>query len=606
MNVSAAVVLVWGRGVSAPPGNHRVVLWENSPEEEQHVSLPQIIHSNPAYWQSEYARWLRDVGSTYVDTPEARKFEAKHGGLSYWWMSLPTHFTFTRQSVPYAVLRLMALCDVLHEAKPARVVMAGLPSAVEAVLKRWGEDRGVAVEAIDDHASSLPTSTESDKANRLAGLKYVLSSLRHHGLHFRKPHGDGLVVVDYLTDLQGDRDGYTSRFWGPLISLLETSISTLWLHQAVRSSSPLTSRNMRKLTRSLSASSERHFLMQDALSPKTLARALLTLYRIWILGKSAWLQVSFRDHDRGIDLRPVVQNSWFEDHQGTTAGMNALNIQLIYSAVARTDGPALYLMENQPWEMALLNAWQHKEKPIHGFVHSLVREWDLRFLVPNYGPVGTRRVKPPTPDKCLVGSRTEAQILSLNGYLGKDVVEVEALRFLGTEFELEVPLVTNEPARVLVLGEYDLQTHNNVLSLIMKSDLPDVQVVLRPHPSRSVARETLPEVIELSSETSLIQDLSRCDLVIATTTSTAIQAVVTSRKPMILIRDRSVLDGTNIDVASYFPLSSQARISRALIDKALTVGTVTEYGKGDQHLDAELGRWKNWIGSIRSSGGLEK
>jgi len=253
-----------------------------------------------------------------------------------------------------------------------------------------------------------------------------------------------------------------------------------------------------------------------------------------------------------------------------------------------------------------LNAWQHKEKPIHGFVHSLVREWDLRFLVPNYGPVGTRRVKPPTPDKCLVGSRTEAQILSLNGYLGKDVVEVEALRFLGTEFELEVPLVTNEPARVLVLGEYDLQTHNNVLSLIMKSDLPDVQVVLRPHPSRSVARETLPEVIELSSETSLIQDLSRCDLVIATTTSTAIQAVVTSRKPMILIRDRSVLDGTNIDVASYFPLSSQARISRALIDKALTVGTVTEYGKGDQHLDAELGRWKNWIGSIRSSGGLEK
>ena len=504
------------------------------------------------------------------------------------------------------VLRLMALCDVLHEARPVRVVMAGLPSAAEVVLKRWGEDRGVAVEARGDHTSFSRTSTESDKTNRLSGLKYVLSSLRHHGLHFRKPHGDGLVVVDYLTDVQGDRDRYTSRFWGPLISLLEISISTLWLHQAVRGSSPLTSRNMRRVTRKLSASSERHFLMQDALSPKTLLRAVLTLYRIWILGKSAWLQVSFRDHARGIDLRPVVKNSWYEDHQGTTAGMNALDIHLINSAVARIDGPALYLMENQPWEMALLNAWQLKGKPIHGFVHSLVREWDFRYLVPNYGPVGTRRVKPPIPDKCLVGSRTEARILSSNGYLGKDVVEVEALRFLGTESEVEVPLVTNDPARALVLGEYDLQTHNNVLSLVMKSDLQDVQVVLRPHPSRSVTRETLPEFIELSSGTSLIQDLARCDLVIATTTSTAIQAVVTYRKPMILLRDRSVLDGSNIELATYLPLSRHARISRALIDEALTVGTVAKYGNCDQHLDAELGRWKNWIGSMRSSGALEK
>ena len=602
MNPGDDVIRVWGHTRCPPPDGADVVLWAQFASDGVQSSLPDIVHSNSTHWKSEYARWMRDVGTSYLCTLPAKEFSRRHSGLSYWWMTLPTEFTFTRSSVAYTVMRLMALCDLLDERQPGQVILTGLPDSVEEVLQQWGRHRGVVVDTDLSGNCECASRTNQETPKSFAGLRYILSSLKHYGLRRRGPAGTGLVVIDYLTETPSNEKFYASRFWGPLVPVLEDSGPVTWLHHGTRDSSSTRTSTRRNYARGISREGSRHLLIQDALTPRVLIRALASFHAIRKIGVQAWSHVSFADQLRRIDLRPLIKDAWNEDHLGTRAGMNALDLHLMDSAVSRVDGPALYLMENQPWEIALLHAWKNsRQAPISGFVHSIARDWDLRLMLPRYAPVGAQQLRPPLPSLCLVGSASEASTLSANGYGPECVVEVEAVRFLRDESWDEPHRERRIGPRVLVLGEYDKESNAVLAEFLKASDLAPLEVVFRPHPSCAPDELGLPDYVAISKRPGLQSDLAACDAVIASTTSSAVKAVAKLRIPIVLVRDGSLLDGSDIDNAAHIRVSPATVANSSLLEDAEAMLKHMNVEHADQHFDHNLDRWKRLIRGMRSS-----
>lgn len=592
-------LIIWGHSHCQPPRNKRVVLWGRFADHGEHVSLPEMIHGSPDRWKAEYARWLRDAGSSYVLTPQARLFEQRHGGLSYWWMTLPTAFAFSRESVPYAVLRLMALVDFLKTEKPKKIVLESIPNPVREVLEGWGLASGVRVEIAESLSCLCPDASQGPKKRPFSTIRYLLSVLVRFSRRSVPPAGSGLAVFDYLTVTPDERIAYGSRFWGPLEPLLKKSLPTIWLHFYTPDTGKRTTLKAQKFDPQTSHHESRHFLLQNALTVRTWTRALVTLRSIRKIGRKAWPMASFIDSQRGIDLRPLVASRWEEDHRGTRAAVNALDVHLMASSVSRLTGAALYLMENQPWEVALLHAWKKQNRmPISGFVHSRAREWDFRYLLPLYGPIGSPPVWAPMPDQCLVGSSRESQIMQANGYSRHKICEVEALRFLATERPSPYSSSVTESVRVLVLGEYDDESSAQLAHVLRMSDSSGLHFAFRPHPSRKESNLALPTGASLSLEPSLSSALKHCDAVIAYSTSTAVHAAVQLGKPVIVIQDGAVLDGLDLPPSSVFRVPLGTPISPQTIADCIRISTVNASENASQHLDNELHRWGSWIEEV--------
>ena len=585
-------VTVWGHTQPPPSLEHDTILWARFGDGQGQTSLPTLIHSDRSFWKSQYCEWLRAVGDSYEATRQARRFREHHAGLSYWWMTLPTEFTFTRDSTAYAMLRLMALVDVLEGVGPAVVRLDGLPPQVMACIEPWCRERGIEVETAPSKRSRNSRNAMTTVRARSDARRYLLSTYARYAPAKAPLPPLTPVVVDYFDNVRPDVPDYSSHYWGPVVSLLVGSRAAHWRHIDVRSAVLPTPASARALAQRLSPEG-RHALVQDAMSTKLLRRSLGTLRQIEAIGRDAWQSVSFVDASRGIDARALLADSWRECHAGTSAAVNALNIHLMDELAAAASGPALYLMENQAWEIALLHAWRHhRTSPIAGFVHSLARDWDLRYALPLCGPVDGSM--PLMPDQCLVGSTHEAAVLVEDGYAASMIVEVEAVRFLGGDAARRQPARASGPTRLLVLGEYDPHSNGLLMQALHAGDLEGLAVSYRPHPSRQDAASVLPAGVALSTQPVVTDALAQCDAVVGMGTSTAVLTAVQSGVPVITLQDATVLDGSVVDPDSVLQVPASARIDLGLIERAIdAAGRATT--RREQHRDPALPRWRAWL-----------
>jgi surface carbohydrate biosynthesis protein (TIGR04326 family) len=394
---------------------------------------------------------------------------------------------------------------------------------------------------------------------------------------------------------------FDSQYWGPLPEVLARDGRTVsWRHIDVRSSDLPTISAAQRLVEALdSTGNDGHSLVQDQVSLSTAASAARNLRRIGGIGCDAWESIDFRDGNRDLDLRPLAFDAWNEHHFGVTAAANALWVSLFDEMFKGDSGPLIYLMENQPWEVAMLHARRsHGESQTIGFVHSFVREWDLRFALPSYGPLGPNSVSAPAPSRCLVGSQREAEILLEDGVVAESILEVEALRFLSEE-EVGTPNEKRKRVRILALGEYDIETDRQLLQFVSRSlaDL-DVEVAYRPHPSRPVDAEALPAGVSLSVDSSLAQALCASDVVVAMNTSTAVLAAQAADRPIVMVRDGRVLEGTPVRASSVAALlSPDGQLDAATLGRAVRSRSVSEPDLR-QHLEPTLPRWRSLLESL--------
>ena len=162
---------------------------------------------------------------------------------------------------------------------------------------------------------------------------------------------------------------------------------------------------------------------------------------------------------------PLFRRDWERSFFGVEAIQNSLTLNLFEKAFADLPKQSIgvYLQENQGWELGMIHSWRdNAHGELIGFPHATVRFWDLRYFFDQRSYCRSQ-VALPMPDFVAASGKSVKSIYLESGYPAKDLVEVEALRFLYLDKANNKQLLSTSFAgkrsKILILGITYLQTH---------------------------------------------------------------------------------------------------------------------------------------------------
>jgi len=624
-------LLLWCSPEHQPPPGVQTVYWAQYISKQErdagNISLPELINKDASYWKPRYLSWIDGVGkgpcgdTTVVDALVIRP------GLSYWWMTIPSEFSFSPTSIAYATLRLWALAQIADANSVQEVRVAGADAALQEALALWCNKTGRQITIIPGHVTdkdkSQSESLRSRIKKRLPSLVIGLGHMvRQYHIYFalhRNQHShknvsepaitifDDLAHCNIAAAHQGD---YEPHYWGPLTQVLEDSALMInWVHVDLRTSAVPTVEDAKNVVADLNRGrkSSHHLLLQNFLSIKVTVKAVIVYFRIRRITRKVASDIKWIDPTSKIDVTALVVSDLASDFRGFGAARNALWIclfeALMKSLPRQTAG--IYLMENQPFELALMNAWKSRPHgPTIGFAHGPVREWDLRYAL-GTAPVPAVDAKNlPRPTLMGLNGPLAEKTMLANGVRPEHLAAVEALRFESgsavVKHSKSAAVDASSPLRILMLGEYGAaMSQRQVVTLTdLTRLLPDDTVLtFRPHPGGTVKPEHLPQGVHLSQGGKLVLDLDACDVVITSNVSNAALDACLHGLPVIMQGDGQVLNGTPLPPeANVRMVTSAADIVTALseiksVDRGSTITPESVF-----NLDPNLSKWRTLLG----------
>jgi len=559
---------------NVPPPGYLTVYWAQYISERErkagNISLPEMVNENATYWKPRYLSWLDSVGKISCGPTTAVDALLIRPGLSYWWMAIPSEFSFSSTSIAYATLRLWALAEIADAHNVEELHVEGADVSLEEVLTLWckGTKRQITFisRCIANKNASQNQTIFSDVKKRLPpiikGLGYlVVQYLRYFTLHrhqrpLKNVDDPSLTVVDYFANFDVEaalESSYASNYWGPLTEILpQLELGVNWIHIDVPSEALPDVRSARAAIRGLNKGnrSSNHVLIHDYLTLRVVFKAVAQYMRMRRITRQVLKRLLWEDAVSGLDVGPLVKSRLHADLRGMGAAKNSLWLSLFEEALPSptSQDACIYLMENQPWELALLHAWTIRGGgPTVGVAHVPVRTWDFRYALGSSTVSKANMQSLPRPSQVAVIDPASEDVMIANGLEPSEIVKVEALRFLSRASTATTASYKRAEVRVLVFGEYDalmcaiqLQLLEELASMV--SD--NYTFTFRPHPVSGIRQWNLPLGVSLSRALSVGKDLAECDVVICSNVSSASLDASLIGIPILMLRDGRVFNGS--------------------------------------------------------------
>ena len=626
-------LLLWCSPEHAPPAGHFTVYWaqyiSGQERKKGNTSLPEMINDNVSYWKPRYLSWLESVGkspygsTTVVDTLLIRP------GLSYWWMTVPSDYSFSTTSIAYATLRLWALVQIADDHNVEELEVHGADAELKEVLTLWCNRTGRQITFVRGHTTNKNESqiqtTSSHVKRRLPplvrGISYIaLQYLRYftwrrHKLSPETVDHPALTVVDYFANLDAvaAREGtYTSNYWGPLTQIIPLLGKTVnWIHIDVRSSALPDVHSAREAIRGLNRgnSSSTHVLLQDYLTLRVAFKAAAQYLRIRRITKQVATQIPWTETVSGLDVSPLIRSRLNSDFQGKGAASNALWLSLFEEALPLrpAQDSCIYLMENQPWELALLQVRMTRGAgPNIGVAHVPVRTWDLRYALGSSAGRAENGRTLPVPSHVTVTDPKSETVMIANGLEPSTIRKAEALRFLSRNSTTTDSSENRTDAftgrRLLVLGEYDFLMCAKQLQILEELVLLAEEkwvFSFRPHPANPISQDDLPVGVSLSEAHTVGEDLAKCHVVLCCNVSSAALDANLQGIRILMFRDGRQFDGNLLKTGPTMQYVSNARDVKASLRDPISVGMSRSVeGIYPLHSEGELTRWRALLASL--------
>jgi surface carbohydrate biosynthesis protein (TIGR04326 family) len=593
------------------------------------ISLPEMINEDVDYWKPRYMSWLESVGKSPCGNATAVDTLLIRPGLSYWWMTIPSEYAFSASSIAYATLRLWALVQIADAHHVEELQVNGADEALEEVLKIWCNKTGRQITFLRGQGANKDESQNHTTISHIKrklpslikGLGYLaVQYLRYHMWRRHKLFSDAtnkpaLTVVDYFAslDVQAAREAtYISNYWGPLIQILPQAGKTVnWIHIDVRTAALPDVHSAREAIRGLNRgeTSASHVLLQDYLTLRVAFKSALQYLRIRKITKQLGTTIPWTDSVSRLDVSPLVRSRLNSDFQGVGAASNALWLSLFEAALPLQTAQDLciYLMENQPWELALLRARMARGAgPNVGVAHVPVRAWDLRYALGS-SSVGAKNVRTlPMPSHVTVTDPMSETVMISNGLEPSTIRNVEALRFLSYPSK-DIASLCNltigfASRRLLVLGEYDLLMCAKLLQMLEElvlSTEAEWVFSFRPHPANPISQDDLPFGVSLSEAQTVGEDLAKCDVVLCSNVSSAALDANLQGIPILMLRDGRQFDGNLLQIGPTMQFVSNAKdVNASLRDPKFVGRSTSEDGIYPMHTKGDLARWRALLASL--------
>ncbi len=611
-------VVIWDHPDEPPATDCTIVYWSKffTPAHSHgEISLPRYVEDNDDKLKERFLAFVREVGESQIADKSIIEHLRVLPEFSYWWMTLFACKRWSTTSNIIEAVRLLALEDILKDTKPTKISFATERRAVKNIIREWCARSGVEFQSLPTPSSStFYRAQPSVLIPRPVSAALVLA--REVARRIRAPKRTPLldnsvdvVLIDFFSRLDPTfmaTGKYRSGFWNILTDTLDDAQHTsLFLHQFVAGSLTPNRQAASQFMDGLNSVSttQQHFLLDARLSVGVTAKAILVYLRLLKARfRIRKIKHSFSPSGSQLDLWKLFKEEWLDSLSGSTAILHSLTISELHSVIERLPPcrRILYLMENQPWEMAFVQLWKHRRsEPLIGVPHSSIRYWDLRFFSDSGAHRAEPYARPPIPSVVAANGPGARKSLDKSGIPAEHIVEVEALAYLYLE---EVRRTagrharSNASMRVLVLGDF-LHYQNVALLTMLHNSLILTQqqliVTVKPHPLCLIDQRDYP-LLQFNIDTRpLSKQLSECDIVLAANGTSASAEAHQYGLPVITILNGETFNFSPLrGVLGAVFVDSPAHLAHAL-DRVV----LNDHAQRADYffVDTSLQRWKHLL-----------
>lgn len=607
---SKSDVLIWDSELPAPSNYQLVVLWQQFADKGQEVSrisLPEYIELHADRLHDRFLGFVHDVGNTQLKGKSVQDHLTVTPSMSYWWMTLFASTRWNDSSRTTEAIKLIALEEILNNRSWVELELVSGDRSIQHSVQR------LCVANRKSFTSNLILKQKKKRLGiirkfslvvsaHLVLIRQVLRLVSVRPLHLTSKSSE-IMIFDYLMrfDVGESRDGnFVSQYWNLLIDKFSKKrLKATWVHQFIDSAATPTAKSAQQLLSKINKKEKTaHYLFESRLSLRIVAQALKTYWRlVFSVPNSAAMSRVFVPSESKLDLWPLFAHEWDQSLLGTTAMRHCILISTIQSSLAKIPHCPLgiYLMENQPWEMALIEAWKaNGHGQLIGVVNAPIRFWDLRHFVDrrSISNDGMNRIRfRPTPDRIAVNSLISRTLLEKSGVSPEKIVDVEALMYQYLDRPVEID---EQPADdLLILGDFFTLPTHRLLNVVQESlsKMPNIgKVWFKPHPFDS-GPWPINESLGIVITNDLLPDIfKKCSIVIAASSSTSSLEAYCANKNVI-----SILDPTIMNYSPLRNLSNAVFVSNSSdLSLELSKSHQRSTNRIDSllHLNSDLKLWK--------------
>lgn len=610
---------IWDLPGTPSTADGTLVLWRSFAATGSDVwSIPRHLEERADILRSRYLAWVYDLGAERIGRRSLVERLQIRKSFSFWWMTLLVEKSNAFNSPQIvSALKLLALEDLVGDARPGRVVLDTDNVALAHSLRSWCRRQGASFHWRSGvGALERPVNARGWLRRMPHVLQAIVTLMRHlqlRGVLRKVGHecfaqsGAAVTFCSYLFNLdrRAAAEGrLATSFWTDLHKLLESDgPEANWLFMLIEHDFVPDAARARQLIQTFNEAAhgkQIHFALDSALGLAAVCGALRDYVRVRFAVAGLSQRVRFRPRDSALDFRPLFADEWRCSLVGSAAMSACIYLNLFEKSLLSIPRQRLgfYLQENIGWEMALIHAWRAAGHGLLiGVPHSTVRYWDLRYFHDrrHYQSAGTHDL--PLPDLVAVNGPAARAMLEASGFPRGNIVDVEALRYLHLA-ETRQPREQQRAdfLRVLVLGDYTKTSTQQQMSWLSAAAqvLPaDTRYTVKPHPACAVRTEDYPEIQFRIVDQPLDQLLSDCDVAFTSNmTSAAVDAFIFG-VPVI-----SVLDGDALNIS---PLRGTEAVeyvtSPEELVKALNNVRGTQSGVRSEFffLERALPRWRKLL-----------
>ena len=545
--------LLWDSDQVPPDSYQRVVLWRQfcgSLNPTQFISLPEYVEEHSLRLRDKYLAFINQVGETGKDGESVQKLLQIRPSFSYWWMTLIASTRWHPSSHSVEAIKLLALEELLKVSEWSGLDVVTDNDLILEISQQLcaGHNKPC--------SPAIPKISTSKQSTLYLFRRYIFPALLVFVRQiFRLIQVTPLSKLDSKSDLMifdhlirfdekaalvGKFDSQYWRMLAPHFKLMDTRVT--WLHQFVKSTSMPTPKDANVLLRKLSKNSnEPHFLFETRPTTTALAKSIRDFaHLVRTTKKLRTISETFVPEGSKVNLWPLFQDEWFDSLCGRTAIQHCMLLSNIEQALGSTPhrDTGLFIMENQPWEMALIHAWKSAgHGRLVGVVNAPIRFWDLRYF---YNDLGRNR---PSPNKIAVNSPISRNLLEEVGFSSTEIVDVEALMYQYLNAHSQI--METSGSDVLILGDFFTPLSENILDIVLplaKTKFANRTIYFKAHPANRNSWAHLAADGIVITDLPLSELFATCGTVISPASSTGTVEAYCANKHVISILDPTTLN----------------------------------------------------------------
>jgi len=586
------------------------------------LSILKLVEEQSDSFKDRYLSWIYDLGEQRFKNRRVIDLLAFRPGFSYWWMtSFSEKYNSGNSSRITDSIRLMAFENWMRGRTVSRVVLVSSNALLSECLRSWCINSEIEFEWRRIKAKKKPRSILKRLYHVLPNSMQALIWLLHYlidrwplkgrGLREWKSTKGDLCCFSYLFNLVPEalKEGrYDSRYWASLPDELhDDGYHINWLHLYEKDELVPTARDAAAVIEQFNRSacgSQTHVTLDTFLSVQVVFRVLRDWFRLLIAAREL-RKMHCSPKGLDIDIWPLFAGEWQCLLNGNKVVSNLLVYNLFESAMKILPQQRLgvFLQENQSWEFGLVHAWKvAAHRRLIGAPHSTVRYWDLRYFFDprSYCRNGVNEL--PLPDQVALNGNAALEAYRKGMYPEKNLVEVEALRYLYLQEDRKEKSCTLSSdvgiLHVLVLGDY-LADNTKLQMQMLEQTLPflstTLDITVKPHPNCPIDPADYPLLKLTMTMDPLWKLLSGCDVACTSATTSAAVDAYCCNVPVVSVLNPQSLNLSPLRDREGVFFASNARELAGMLVSASSSSISADGNRLFFTLNSGLSRWRKLL-----------